>query len=94
MGDAVYTGPDRRRSDRTKPAPLRVLGRARLRAEWARIYPDLRRGTWYPVVDRNPNIFLALEARPPLPGYVYLDTPGRGRHVQEAHFEVEFRHDR
>jgi hypothetical protein len=84
-----YAGPERRRLDRTRPAPLRVLGRARLRPEWARVYPDLRRGTWYPIVDRNPSILLAFEARPPLPGYLFLDTPGKGRHVQAAHFDLK-----
>ena len=80
--------PDRRAVDRTPPPPLRVLGRARLRQEWARAHPALRAGEWYPVVDRNPNLFLAFEVRPSLPGYLFLDTPSKGVQAPAAHFEV------
>lgn len=72
-----------------KPSPLRVLGRARVRPDCTHLRPGLRPGQWYSVVDRNPNLYLASEIRPPLPGYVYLDVPGQGGHIMAAHFELE-----
>jgi hypothetical protein len=66
-----------------------VIGRARLRPANARTYARLRLGEWYPVVDRSPNVHLGFEVKPPLPGYLYLDVPGKGLHAWAAHFEVE-----
>jgi len=60
-----------------------------VRPEHARFYLGLRQGQWYSVVDRNPNIYLASEVGPPLPGYVYLDVPGQGRRIMAAHLEIE-----
>ena len=56
---------------------------------WARVLPGLawkRPGLpaeWVPVLERHP------EGAPGLPGYVWLDMPGKVRHVPER--ELEFR---
>jgi hypothetical protein len=90
-----YPGPERRRVDRSPPAPLRVLGRARIRPGSARLYPELRRGDWYSVVDRNPGAAIMHEVTPPLAGHLWLFVQdGKGRHVKAEHFEVELDDDR
>ena len=43
---------------------------------------------WTRVLERNPDAILHPE---PLPGYVWLDTPGKVLHVEAAH--LEFRED-
>jgi hypothetical protein len=86
----TYDGPEHRRVDRSPPAALRVLGRARIQPGGARHYPGLRRDDWYAVVDRNPAALLALEAQPAASGYHWLFVQdGRGLHVKAEHFEVE-----
>jgi hypothetical protein len=84
-----YAGPDRRRSVRTAPRRRRVIGRARIRFEHARHRPGFAPEEWYPVVDRIEHAILAIEARPPLQGYMYLEVNGRARQERIAHFHVE-----
>lgn len=79
-----YAGPDRRRPDRTRPLPPKVLGRARVRPGLL-TYPEFRPGTWYAVLERNP----LAEDGTALPGYIWVDGPTRAEHVWAAHFEVE-----
>lgn len=88
MPDVSYAGPERRRIERTKPAPVRVIGRARLHARLG-IYPSFSLGTWYPVIDRNPDILLAIEGGAARPGYIWIQGPARAQHVLAVHFEVE-----
>jgi hypothetical protein len=61
---------------------------------WARVPPHLawqRPGLttyWVRVLEQKPEAILNTE---PLPGYVWLDTPGKVLHVEEA--LLEFRND-
>ena len=41
------------------------------------------------MVDRIAHAIRAIEARPPLRGYMYLEVNGRGRQERIAHFHVE-----
>ncbi len=60
------------------------------RQRWTRVPPALawkRPGLlteWVPVLERNPE---AMDPEP-LPGYVWLDVPGRPLHVAESKLEV------
>ena len=84
---------ERRHIDRSPPAPLRVLGRARVRSDCGGAYPSFRREAWYPVVDRSPGALLALDVVPAVRGYMWVDLDGKGRHVKAGHFEVELLDD-
>jgi hypothetical protein len=59
------------------------------RQRWARVPPHLAwkhpglPTTWTRVLDRNPDAMNP----DPLPGYVWLDTQGKRRHVWAAHLE-------
>jgi len=79
-----WTGPERRRRDRTPASPPQVLGRARVRSEHLRHAVALAPGEWYPVIEPPADILT-----PPLEGYVWIDLDGRPRHVWAAHLEVE-----
>ena len=86
-----YAGPDRRRVDRSPPAPLHVLGRARVAQDFPQTrMPPIPRGEWFLVVDRDPAELLALAVKPALPWYVWLLLgPRVGRHVLVKDLEVE-----
>ena len=62
----------------------------RLLPTWARVPPGMawkRPGLpteWTRVLERNPEAILNPE---PLPGYVWLDTPGKVLHVEAARLE-------
>ena len=72
-----------------------MLGRARIRPDRARLYPELRRSDWYSVVDRDPGAAIMQEVTAPLAGYLWLFVQdGKGRHVSAQHFEVELDDDR
>jgi hypothetical protein len=63
------------------------------RQRWARVAPALAWNhpglprDWYPVLERNDEAMNP----DPLPGYVWLDTPGRPLHVAAAQLEFRVR---
>lgn len=80
-----YMGPERRQWDRLERAP-RVVGRARLRPEYAIRDPVFRAGQWYPVVELDyPQRGLLA---PPPAGYILLNVNGRICREWAQHFEV------
>jgi hypothetical protein len=63
---------------------------------WARVPPGLawkRPGLptdWVPVLERHPYPDGLSNDGYPLPGYVWLDMPGKARHVSESALEFSF----
>jgi len=57
---------------------------ARIRPEHARHQPAFIPGTWYPVLEAQPNTV----DTPRLPGYMWVELNGQPRHTWAGHFEV------
>jgi hypothetical protein len=81
--ETPYQGPQRRRFDRSPPM-VRVLGRARLRAEHASHALSLERERWYDIVELPADVLT-----PTLEGYVWIDLNGRPQSVWAAFLEIE-----
>jgi hypothetical protein len=79
-----YLGPERRNVDRLAPAPVKVIGRARVRPEHARHVLSLAPGRWYPLIEQPVGGLLPTAA-----GYAWIDLDGRPRSVWSAFLEVE-----
>jgi hypothetical protein len=78
-------------SERNPGASTERQRSARLRPEHAKHYPALLAGEWYRVFERHPDPTDLSTGGKPLPGYIWIEAPGKLRHVWAAHFEVRER---
>ena len=80
-----FTGPERRRYDRTPRARPQVAGRARLRREHF-VLPGLQAHRWYLTLEGKAGASLP----PPVDGHMWIDLgDSQFRSVPRAWFEIE-----